>query len=157
LIEIAARAPLHREFGRYWVVHFEPVGSGQAAFKYLAPYIFRVALSNNRILSLNDGLVTFQYKDSATDQVKTSTATAEEFIRRFLQHVLPKHFVKVRLYGLLSPGNRHLLNKARKLLGAGHYVKPSSPIDSEQPRCCPACGSAFMLVRTLTTLRSRSP
>ncbi|PYP86226.1 MAG: hypothetical protein DMF61_14050 [Blastocatellia bacterium AA13] len=52
--------------------------------------------------------------------------SAEEFIRRFLQHVLPKRFIKVRFYGLLSPGNRHLLNKARKLLGAGHYVKPSS-------------------------------
>ena len=147
----------NRVWKRDWVVHSEPVGNGQAAFKYLTPYVFRVAISNNRILSLIDGMVTFQYKDSATDQVKTSTVTAEEFIRRFLQHVLPKHFVKVRFYGLLSPGNRHLLNKARKLLGAGRYVKPSSPTDSEQPRCCPACGSALMLVRTLTPLRSRSP
>jgi hypothetical protein len=72
-----------------WVVHSEAVGSGQQAFKYLAPYIFRVALSNNRILKLQHGAVTFSYKESATDQLKRCTVTAEEFIRRFLQHVLP--------------------------------------------------------------------
>jgi hypothetical protein len=52
-----------------WVVHSQPVGSGEAAFKYLAPYIFRVAISNRRILALEDGQVTFSYKDSATDQI----------------------------------------------------------------------------------------
>ena len=50
-------------------MHCEPVGSGEAAFRYLAPYIFRVAISNNRVLKLEDGQVTFQYKESATDQV----------------------------------------------------------------------------------------
>ena len=66
------------------VVHSEPVGSGEAAFKYLAPYVFRVAISNSRILKLEDGRVTFKYKDSATDQVKFATVSAEEFMRRFL-------------------------------------------------------------------------
>jgi hypothetical protein len=56
-----------------WVVHCEPVGTGKEAFKYLAPYIFRVAISNNRILKLEDDQVTFQYKESATDQVRTCT------------------------------------------------------------------------------------
>ena len=74
----------------------------RAAFKYLAPYIFRVAISNNRILKLEDGKVTFKYKESATDQIRFSTVSAEEFIRRFLQHVLPQRFVKVRYYGLMS-------------------------------------------------------
>ena len=87
----------------------ERVGSGEAAFMYLAPYIFRVAISNNRIVKLEDGKVTFKYKESDTDQIKFSTATAEEFVRRFLQHVLPKRFVKVRYYGLreLSVHPRH--------------------------------------------------
>jgi hypothetical protein len=85
-----------------WIVHCQPVGSGQHAFKYLAPYIFRVAISNNRILQLADGHVTFQYKDAASAQLTCSTVTAEEFIRRFLQHVLPDRFIKVRYYGLLS-------------------------------------------------------
>ncbi|MGE0130958.1 MAG: transposase [Blastocatellales bacterium] len=73
-----------------WVVHSQGVGSGEATFKYLAPYIFRVAISNRRILALEDGQVTFSYQDSATDQTRFSTIPAEEFIRRFLQHVLPK-------------------------------------------------------------------
>jgi Putative transposase len=77
-----------------WVVHSQTVGSGEAAFKYLAPYIFRVAISNRRILALEDGQVTFSYKDSATDRTKFSTIPAEEFIGRFLQHILPKGFVK---------------------------------------------------------------
>ena len=72
-----------------WVVHCAPVGNGEHACRYLAPYIFRVAISTNRIRTLEDGQVTFQYKDAATAQRKTCTLTAHEFIRRFLQHVLP--------------------------------------------------------------------
>ena len=137
-----------------WVVHCQPVGTGEAAFKYLAPYIFRVAISNKRILKLEDGRVTFSYKESATDQVKFSTISAEEFIRRFLQHVLPDHFVKVRYYGLLSPANRHLLEKARELLGA----KPADNLTSTQSQQdnqpiaalrCPNCGSILKLIQRL--------
>ena len=69
------------------------LGTGAAAFKYLAPYIFRVALSNNRILKLEHGHVTFKYKESATKQIKFCTVSAAEFIRRFLQHVLPHRFI----------------------------------------------------------------
>ena len=89
----------YRVWKKDWVVHSEPVGNGEAAFKYLAPYIYRVAISNNRILKLEDCQVSFQYKESATDQIRTCTLTAEEFMRRFLQHVLPERFVKVRYYG----------------------------------------------------------
>lgn len=72
-----------------WVVHCVPVGSGEHAFRSLARYLFRVAISHNRILTLEDGHVTFQYQESATDQRKTCPLTAQECIRRFLQHVLP--------------------------------------------------------------------
>jgi site-specific recombinase XerC len=133
-----------------WVVHCEPVGSAVSAFKYLAPYIFRVAISNNRILKLEDGQVTFSYKDSDTDQLRSSQVTAEEFIRRFLQHVLPNRFIKVRYYGLLSPGNRHLLEKARSLL-ASRTTKAKAPIAKEppQPPRCPHCGDQLTLLRIL--------
>ena len=67
-----------------WVVHCQPVGRGQAAFKYLAPYIFRVAISNGRLLKVEDNHVTFRYRASDTDQPKQCTLTAQEFIRRFL-------------------------------------------------------------------------
>jgi len=141
-----------------WVVHCEPVGTGQEAFRYLAPYIFRVAISNNRIVKLQDGQVTFQYKDSATDQVKPCTLSAHEFIRRFLQHVLPDRFIKVRYYGLLSPGHRQWLNRARESLGAraiepnttGTHPDVKQPIDA--PRC-PTCGSLLKLVQTLRPTR----
>jgi hypothetical protein len=106
-----------------WVVHSQPVGNGAAAFKYLAPYIFRVALSNHRLVKFAAGHLTFKYKESATEQIKSCTLTAEEFIRRFLQHVLPDRFVKVRYYGLLSPRHRHLLQRL-KLLLATPLTKP---------------------------------
>ena len=84
-----------------WVVHCLPVGSGIAALKYLAPYIFRVALSNRRILGGENDRVTFGFTDGRSGQRKTCTLPAEEFIRRFLQHVLPAGFAKVRSYGCL--------------------------------------------------------
>ena len=131
------------------MVHSEPVGSGVQAFQYLAPYIFRVALSNYRLRSLAQGTVTFTYKESATDQLKSCTITAQEFIRRFLQHVLPPRFIKVRYYGLLSPAQRPLLLKARQLLSVissklkRAVVKPTQPL----PRLsCPHCGAPLTLL-----------
>jgi hypothetical protein len=99
-----------------WVVHCQPVGSGLPALKYLAPYIFRVAISNNRILKLAEGKVTFRYRASDTGKLRTCTLPAEEFIRRFLQHVLPKGFVKVRYYGFLASGCRQRLASIRQQL-----------------------------------------
>ena len=75
--------------------------------KYLARYTHRVAISNGRLLDLGHGRVTFRYKDYAdARQHKTMTLTAEEFLRRFVQHVLPKQFVKIRHYGLLANAQR---------------------------------------------------
>ena len=153
-----------------WVVHCEAVGNGAAAFKYLAPYIFRVAISNKRILKLEDGKVTFAYKDSASQQMKSATVSAEEFIRRFLQHVLPKRFIKVRYYGLLSPSNRQLLKLARTQLGVAEVETQTSNNDAaalnnndaaalddneaataEPPETlrCPKCGSRLIVVEKL--------
>jgi ribosomal protein L37AE/L43A len=149
-----------RVWKKAWVVHSEPVGSGEAAFKYLAPYVFRVAISNSRILKLEDGRITFKYKDSATDQVKYATVSAEEFIRRFLQHVLPEGFVKVRYYGLLAAGNRRLLDKASQLL-----MTRGKQIDSKQslslaadrePLRCPNCGSE-MIPGAVLKAKGRAP
>jgi predicted Zn-ribbon and HTH transcriptional regulator len=151
-----------RVWKKDWVVHSEAVGSGEAAFKYLAPYIFRVAISNNRILKLEDGKVTFKYKESATDQIKFSTVSAEEFTRRFLQHVLPERFVKVRYYGLLSPSNRGLLKRVRELLGAA--VIEHGPASRDQDvkvggdaHRCPECGGELILVGRLGRLGREPP
>jgi ribosomal protein L37AE/L43A len=149
-----------RVWKKEWVVHSEPVGTGEAAFKYLAPYVFRVAISNNRIVKLDDGRVTFKYKDSATDQVKFATVSAEEFMRRFLQHVLPERFVKVRYYGLLSPGNRHLLKRVREALGArasGSVARSEDRATNQRETLrCPSCGNEMKLIGTLSA-RGREP
>jgi ribosomal protein L37AE/L43A len=148
-----------RVWRKDWVVHSEPVGSGQQAFQYLAPYIFLVALSNNRLRNLHDGQVTFSYKDSATDQLKYCTVTAEEFIRRFLQHVLPHRFIKVRYYGLLSPAHRQLLQKARHLLSATSSKLKSQVLKTTEPLAvlsCPHCGGPLTLLSPLAP-RGRAP
>jgi hypothetical protein len=142
-----------------WVVHSQPVGNGHAALKYLAPYIFRVAISNRRILKVADGQVTFVYKDRRRGKRRRCTLPAQEFIRRFLQHVLPTGFVKVRYYGLFSPGHRHLLQQVQQLLDI-----PVEPTSTRSPKStpaastlsCPTCGSPMHLVQIFRP-KSRSP
>jgi hypothetical protein len=94
------------------------VGNGETAFKYLAPYVFRVAVSNRRLVKVEDERVTFRYRATDTGQPKLCTLAVEEFIHRFLQHVLPGGFVKVRYYGFLSAGQRSQLALIRQTLGA---------------------------------------
>ncbi len=148
-----------RVWQKQWVVDCEAVGSGAAAFKYLAPYIFRVALCNKRLLKLADGQVTFQYKESATQQLRTCSLPAAAFIRRFLQHVLPQRFIKVRYYGLLSPTNRHLLQRGRALLTTTQLLPPgpaaTAPV--REALLCPHCGSPLTLLGTLQPQRVRPP
>jgi Putative transposase/Transposase zinc-binding domain len=139
-----------------WVVYAKPPFGGPAqVLKYLARYTHRVAIDNRRLVSLDDGRVTFRYKDYADDRrTKTMTVSAAEFLRRFVQHVLPTGFVKVRHYGLLANRRREeLLAVSRRLLIVA-AVAPSSPADqsiggvgvapAEPPRC-PHCGSARLV------------
>jgi len=138
-------------WAKAWVVHCEAVGKGQAALKYLAPYIFRVAISNKRIIKVAEGRVTFRYTPSGRKKSKLCTLPAEEFIRRFLQHVLPKGFVKVRYYGLFAPGQRHRLQQARTLLETQQPPEPqladkttateaTNGLDQQTSILCPECG-----------------
>ncbi len=114
-----------------WVVHCKPTMQGTGkVLDYLGRYVHRVAITNNRILSIDAGKVTFRYKDSRNACWKTMTLHADEFIRRFLQHVLPSGFHKVRYYGLWSPGNRRLLRQVQLRLGS---IQPVRESDSSQP------------------------
>ena len=141
-----------------WVVHCQPVGSGQEAFQYLAPYIFRVALCNNHILKLEHGEVTFQYKDPHTGKLKTQTIPAEEFIRRFLQHILPHRFVKVRYYGLFASTNRPLLTTVRQQLATqtAPTAQKTTPKEKTTGRC-PNCGNIMTIVGELPRKRGKPP
>jgi hypothetical protein len=85
-----------------WVVNVQPAGGGEPALKYLSAYVYRTALGNHRILADENGQVTFRYRDSEDGQWHRLTLPAGEFLRRFLQHVLPQGFPRVRYYGWLS-------------------------------------------------------
>ena len=141
-----------------WVVHAQPVGRALPALNYLARYLFRVALGNNRILKVNQDRVTFRTKTNDTGQGRTCTLAAEEFMRRFLQHVLPKGLVKVRYYGFLSPGQRHRLQQLRQCLAPVTSPPPavqpltsatSTPAVQGRSLCCPTCGQTMRWVQSL--------
>jgi hypothetical protein len=91
-----------------WVVYTKPTVQGsETVLQVLGHYVRRTAISNRRILSLEDGRVTFRYKDWRAKEWKTAKLSAEEFISRYLQHVLLRGFHKVRFYGLLAPAKPH--------------------------------------------------
>jgi hypothetical protein len=117
-----------------WVVYSKPpFGSPEQVLKYLARYTHRVAISNSRIVSMSDTHVSFRYRDRARgDITRTMTLDGVEFLRRFLLHLLPKGFVRIRHYGFLANRNRKSkLTACRALLGATQ--EPPSPTQSEQP------------------------
>jgi hypothetical protein len=142
-----------------WVVYAKrPFAGAEQVLDYLARYTHRVAISNNRLLNIQDGPVTFSWKDYRhPDQPKTMALEAGEFIRRFLLHVLPDGFMRIRHYGFL--GNRHRrakIARCRELLGLAPVipitsVPPSDYRDRYQALTgkslydCPACGRGHMV------------
>lgn len=95
-------------YNKVWITYIEPPkGNTENVVEYIGRYAFRIAISNNRIKNIEDGNVTFEYKDyKDNSKIKLMTITAEEFIRRFLMHVLPDNFTKIKHYGLLSNRNK---------------------------------------------------
>lgn len=133
-----------------WVVDCAFVGDGRSVVKYLAPYVYRTAISNNRILSLSeDGLVTYRYKQNTGDW-RYVQLHAERFLARFLQHVLPAGFQRIRAYGFLHPKCRERLNLIRGLFALGPYRQPEPVCAPEAAhRACPHCGGTLTLLRPL--------
>ena len=105
-----------------WVIDSQSVGQGQNSLRYLARYVFRVAISNNRIKSIENDVIKFSYKDREKKKWKIMALDAMEFIRRFLQHVLPKGFMKIRHYGFLNPNCALSIEKIRKLISFIHDI-----------------------------------
>jgi hypothetical protein len=132
--------------------------------KYLARYTHRVALSNARLVGLQDDRVTFRYKDyAAAARHKTMTLDAVEFLRRFVQHVLPRRFVKIRHFGRLANAQRaaRLAWCRRLLLVAASAASPPDPavvaIEPAEPRCCPNCGRQRLVYGELEPAPPGSP
>jgi hypothetical protein len=136
-----------------WVVYAKrPFGGPAQVLKYLARYTHRVAISNSRLLELRAGRVTFRYKDYAdAERHKTMTLEADAFLRRFVQHVLPRSFVKIRHYGLLAKRQREIrLAACRRLLLVTNVTAAlprmdAASIEPAQLRCCPQCGGSRLV------------
>ena len=105
-------------YNKTWITYIEPPkGNAENVIEYVGRYSFRVAISNDRIKNVENGLVTFEYKDyKDNSKIKDMTISTDEFIRRFLLHVLPKHFTKIKHYGLLSNRNKKNNIKLCRLL-----------------------------------------
>jgi hypothetical protein len=147
-----------------WVVHCQHAGSGQKVLDYLGRYVFRIAISNSRLERFEQGQVSFAYRDNRTQQMQHLKLSAEEFIGRFLRHVLPKGFVKIRSYGLWSANNRDKLQKARTFLAVDKAPNPrpaqtvkEAPVLPPSP-LCPQCKVGHLvLIASLLPQRTRAP
>ena len=129
-----------------WVVDVQPVGSGEAALKYLSAYVCHTALGNQRILREEAGQITFKYKDSNDQQWQTLTLAASEFLRRFLQHVLPKGFPRVRYYGWLGPAAKA---RWQRILALLDWQPPTRMVTPQPQPLCPRCGRPLCWLGTL--------
>jgi len=139
-----------------WVVYAKkPFGSVNHVLNYLARYTHRVAISNHRLVELYDGKVTFQWKDYAHgNRQKLMTLSVDEFLRRFLLHVLPRGFVRIRFFGYMANRRRAaLLPVCRKLIGMNPISESTStPVqpDDNPLWLCPHCGGPMKVIQRLT-------
>jgi hypothetical protein len=136
-----------------WVVHCQHAGRGQKVLDYLGRYIFRVAIANSSLERIQDGQVTFRYRDNRTQRRRRVTLSGVQFLQRFLQHVLPRGCMKVRSYGISSPTCRRQLEQARALLTVPPPVPtepasisppPPAPADPP-PMRCPQCRTGILI------------
>jgi hypothetical protein len=150
-------------FRKDWVVYAKrPFGGPEYVLQYLGRYTHRVAISNHRLLSFTEGKVAFRWRDSAhNNEQKLMSLSLDEFLRRFLLHLLPKGFVRIRNFGFLANRRRAtLLPLCFQLLGA----VPQPQVDQDTSRTsdlwhCPQCGGPMVVVERFTAaeIQLRSP
>lgn len=132
-----------------WVVNCQAVGESTASLRYLAPYVFKVAIADSRIVKVENRVVAFRYKKSHSQRWRIMELDVMEFIRRFLQHVLPTGFMKVRYYGFLHPNSKVKLSTIRALieLSYGFCLTETRAKKSEpwHPVVCQCCGGRLRL------------
>jgi len=148
-----------RTWRRKWVVHCRHAGTGEKVLEYLGRYVYRIAIANSRLESFDGERVVFRYRDGRSGEMKRRALDAVEFTRRFLQHVLPRHFVKVRAYGLYGASCRPALEHARQILAqatqpsgdSSRDTSAAAPAVHEEPvavfaRTCPHCKVGHMRI-----------
>ncbi|MCH9647620.1 MAG: IS91 family transposase [Deltaproteobacteria bacterium] len=153
---------LDKLYQQEWVVYSKrPFAGPETVLKYLAGYTHRVAISNQRLLRLEGETVVLSYRDyRRRGRRRLLRLPSEEFIRRFLQHVLPEGFVRIRYYGLFA--NRHRaenLERCRGLLGVDSQVKLVPPTETRQPQICPNCGEGSLKIegQISASIEARGP
>lgn len=147
-----------------WGVYCKSSGhTADKTLAYLARYVHQTAITNSRILHAENGKITFRYKDSREHRWKTMTLDASEFMRRFLQHVLPPGFHKVRYYGLLSPRNRQYLDRIRQTLNQNAPVQKQEPQEPPKHKSnpyfqlCPFCQKGTLIPIMVIPRQWRGP
>jgi len=144
-------APLRRA---EWVVYSKrPFGGPEAVLAYLSRYTHRVAIANSRLIAFDQEGVTFRWKDyriQGRDRYKLMTLATDEFIRRFLIHVLPRGFHRIRHYGLLAKAAcADNITRARELLAVPkRQAEPADATDDNDPHPCPHCGGRMIIIET---------
>jgi len=135
-----------------WNVNSQTVGDGRAALKYLAPYVFKVAIGESRIVNVQNRTVTFTYKQRGSNRIRTMVLDVLEFIRRFLQHVLPSGFMKVRHYGFMNSSCKIPISDIRKMITMDTREKYGDSI--QEPTdfkagtlYCPDCGGLLNFIK----------
>jgi hypothetical protein len=139
-----------------WNVNCQAVGSSQATLKYLAPYVFKVAISNSRIVGVHDRTVLIRYRKPHSERFRILALDAIEFIRRFLQHVLPTGFMKIRYYGFMNPNCKIPLQRISALIELSYGFALDLPLPQiEPPRhtTCPSCGGLLKRRSVLPPLK----
>ena len=151
-------------FRKDWIVYSKPpFGGPEHVLKYLGRYTHRVAISNHRLVAFTDGQVTFRWRDSAHhNEQKLMTLSLDEFLRRFLLHLLPKGFVRIRNFGFLANRRRAtLLPLCFHLLGAPQQQTQQDTRTADPPDLwyCPQCGGLMMIVEKFKPhdIQLRSP
>jgi len=132
-----------------WGVHLQPFGSGERAIQYLGAYVSRTAIGDSRIVGLTDNSVSFRWKDRAHGGVsRIETLPGIDFVRRYLQHVLPRGMKAIRYFGFCHPAAKA---KRLRIAGATGCPPPATPAEKPDapPRPCPCCGKPMVRLRPI--------
>jgi hypothetical protein len=142
-----------------WVVNCQAVGTGAQSIKYLAPYVFKVAISNSRIVKVENRMIFFKYKKTGSHRWRTKALEVMEFMRRFLQHVLPTGFMKVRYYGFMSPGSSISMQEVSACINrceAAEATATEITIPVHPSPVCSVCGGNLIFCASIIPIRVKA-
>jgi len=144
-------------WNKAWIVNCQAVGNGENTVRYLSRYVFKVAISNSRIIKVDDRKVFFKYRKNHSRRWRTMALHVMEFLRRFLQHVLPTGFMKIRYYGFMHPSSSVPLEKISTLIELAYGFEIAKPDTEIEPFELPACMNCGGRLKYLASIRCFTP